>query len=210
MMVGAYIPSLVFDEPEVEYRKLYPLWQWVELFVRETGYFHFHVTKPDTVGASLVDSPVGLAAYLLERFAAATDRNYVDKEDGGLTDKFTMDELLTNVMIYWTSGNVASSLRLYKESVVRFVELRLAEWVKTLTPVDQCIVNGVTALQFRLRCRRPSLTSPTKWFVLLRHWPELSLKTWFSLLICQEVDTYQPSKSRNWSHKISEVSRTRF
>ena len=38
-----------------------------------------------------------------------------DLPDGGITQKFTLDELLTNVMIYWTNGNIASSQRFYKE-----------------------------------------------------------------------------------------------
>ncbi|CAG2121753.1 unnamed protein product [Medioppia subpectinata] len=86
---------------------------------------HIQSTKPDTVGAALVDSPVGLAAYLLEKFSTWTNPDYVTKSDGALTQKFTMDELLTNVMIYWTSNNVASSMRFYKETMAKFYELQL-------------------------------------------------------------------------------------
>ena len=63
----------------------------------------------------LNDSPVGLAAYILNLFSTWTNLNNLDLEDGGLTEKFTMDELLTNVMIYWLNGNIGSSMRLYKE-----------------------------------------------------------------------------------------------
>ena len=63
----------------------------------------------------LNDSPVGLAAYILEKFSTWTNQSYKDLPDGGLTKHFTLDELLTNVMIYWTSGTITSSMRFYKE-----------------------------------------------------------------------------------------------
>jgi hypothetical protein len=69
-----------------------------------------HATKPQTLAYALTDSPVGLAAWLLEKFFAWSD--------GGddLTDRFEIDELLTNVSVYWFSGNVASTLRMYEEN----------------------------------------------------------------------------------------------
>jgi len=45
--------------------------------------------------------------------AIVLNPNNVRKSDGGLTEKFTLDELLTNVMIYWISNNVHSSMRYY-------------------------------------------------------------------------------------------------
>ncbi len=118
---GMFFPSLVFENPENDYKKLYPFLDKFYFILRETGYMHIQSTKPDTVGAALIDSPVGLAAYILEKFSTWTNPNNVRKLDGGLTEKFTLDELLTNVMIYWTSNNVASSMRYYKESFVRLL-----------------------------------------------------------------------------------------
>ena len=66
---------------------------------------------------ALNDSPVGLAAYILEKFSTWTHKDNVDLYDGGLTKKFTMDELLTNVMIYWLNGCITSSQRFYKENL---------------------------------------------------------------------------------------------
>jgi len=43
--------------------------------------------------------------------------------DGGLTKKFTLDELLNNVMIYWISGSITSSMRFYAESFSNQVRL---------------------------------------------------------------------------------------
>ncbi|XP_055745618.1 epoxide hydrolase 1-like, partial [Salvelinus fontinalis] len=71
----------------------------------------------------LNDSPVGLAAYILEKFSTWTDFN--NREDGGLERKFTLDDLLTNIMIYWTTGSIVSSMRFYKESLKTNIENRL-------------------------------------------------------------------------------------
>ncbi|CAD5118344.1 DgyrCDS7054 [Dimorphilus gyrociliatus] len=83
----------------------------------ETGYFHIQGTKPDTVGVALQDSPAGLAGYILEKFSTWTNSSYKDLFDGGLTKKFTLDELLTNIMIYWSTNSITSSVRYYKENI---------------------------------------------------------------------------------------------
>ncbi|CAG2170108.1 unnamed protein product [Oppiella nova] len=116
MMLGSYFPALVFDDPERDHKKLFPFLDQFYMILRESGYFHLQATKPDTVGAALMDSPVGLAAYILEKFSTWTEPKWLNKADGGLTQKFTLDELLTNIMIYWVSNNVASSMRYYKEN----------------------------------------------------------------------------------------------
>ncbi|XP_036812247.1 epoxide hydrolase 1-like [Oncorhynchus mykiss] len=65
-------------------------------------------------GCGVNDSPVGLAAYILEKFSTWTDFNNRDLEDGGLERKFT----LTSIMIYWTTtGSIVSSMRFYKENL---------------------------------------------------------------------------------------------
>lgn len=61
------------------------------------------------------DSPLGLAAYIMEKFSTWTNIEYRGFSDGGLARHFTLDELLTNVMIYWTTGSIATSQRFYKE-----------------------------------------------------------------------------------------------
>jgi pimeloyl-ACP methyl ester carboxylesterase len=81
--------------------------RWTE---REGGYSHIQATKPQTLAYSLTDSPAGLAAWLLEKFFAWSDGS------GGLADRFDLDELLTNVSVYWFSGNVAATLRMYEEN----------------------------------------------------------------------------------------------
>ena len=79
---------------------------------------HIQATKPDTVGVALNNDPVGLAAYILEKFSGATNYSHVDLEDGGLTHSFTYDQLINNVMIYWLSSSITTSARIYKESLL--------------------------------------------------------------------------------------------
>jgi pimeloyl-ACP methyl ester carboxylesterase len=81
--------------------------RWTE---REGGYSHIQATKPQSLAYSLTDSPAGLAAWLLEKFFAWSDGN------GALTQRFEIDELLTNVSVYWFSANVAATLRIYEEN----------------------------------------------------------------------------------------------
>ena len=66
---------------------------------------------------ALSDSPIGLAAYLLEKFSTWTKTSGKQLQDGGLLEKFTMDELLNNVMIYWTTNSITTSMRMYSETL---------------------------------------------------------------------------------------------
>jgi len=74
------------------------------------GYSKQQSTRPQTLGYGLVDSPVGQAAWIIEKFYEWTDC------DGHPENVLTKDELLDNVMYYWWQGNGASSARLYWES----------------------------------------------------------------------------------------------
>ncbi|OQV21192.1 Epoxide hydrolase 1 [Hypsibius exemplaris] len=84
--------------------------------MRESGYMHIQATKPDTVGAALLDSPAGLAGYILEKFSTWTNPDNINKPDGALSEYFSLDDLLTNIMVYWVSGSIITSQRLYKET----------------------------------------------------------------------------------------------
>lgn len=71
------------------------------------GYGHIQSTRPLTLAYGLSDSPVGLAAWIAEKF----------KEWADPARPIPMDVLLTNVTIYWASNSIASSVRLYLESM---------------------------------------------------------------------------------------------
>ncbi|GCC37381.1 epoxide hydrolase 1-like isoform X1 [Chiloscyllium punctatum] len=117
LLLGQYAPSLVgFTQTDIE--RMYPFVEkTVYDLLKESGYMHIQGTKPDSPGCALNDSPVGLAAYILEKYSTWTNKDFRELEDGGLTRKFSLDELLTNVMIYWVSGSITSSMRLYKENL---------------------------------------------------------------------------------------------
>ncbi|XP_054163312.1 epoxide hydrolase 1-like [Oppia nitens] len=113
-IIGAYIPSLFLTTDE--YSLMYPFWEKFTFLLRESGYMHIQSTKPDSVGTALTDSPVGLCAYILEKFSTWTNPDNTTKQNGGLEEKFKLDDLLTNISVYWLTGNITSSLRYYKES----------------------------------------------------------------------------------------------
>ena len=76
----------------------------------ETGYQRIQGTKPQTLGYALNDSPVGLAAWIVEKF-----RSWC--ECAGDPEKvFTKDELLTNITLYWLTQTATSSARIYYEN----------------------------------------------------------------------------------------------
>ncbi len=77
--------------------------QWYEI---EGGYYHLQSTKPQTLSYALNDSPVGLAAWIIEKFRSWSDWNQ---------SPFTKDELLTNITLYWVTQTISSSMRLYYE-----------------------------------------------------------------------------------------------
>ena len=60
-------------------------------------------TKPQTLAYGLTDSPVGLAAWIVEKFRTWSDCG------GDVERRFSKDVLLTNVMLYWVTGAINSS-----------------------------------------------------------------------------------------------------
>ena len=80
----------------------------------ESGYAIQQLTRPQTVGYGLADSPAGQAAWILEKFWSWTDC------DGHPENVLSRDELLDNVMMYWLCDSGASSARLYWESFRTF------------------------------------------------------------------------------------------
>lgn len=78
---------------------------------REGAYAMMHATKPQTLAYGLNDSPAGLAAWIVEKFRAWSDC------DGDLEKRFSKDELLTNLTIYWATQTINSSCRLYYETM---------------------------------------------------------------------------------------------
>jgi hypothetical protein len=74
------------------------------------GYGAIQRTRPLALAYGLNDSPAGLAAWIVDKFWAWSDHR------GDLDNSFSKDELLTNVMIYWVTETMPSSVRIYYES----------------------------------------------------------------------------------------------
>jgi microsomal epoxide hydrolase len=84
----------------------------LETFRREeTGYQRIQGSRPQTLAYGLTDSPAGLAGWILEKFRRWSDC------DGDVYSRFTRDELLTNITIYWVTGTINASTRLYYETM---------------------------------------------------------------------------------------------
>jgi microsomal epoxide hydrolase len=93
-------PALLANPTAEERVFLDQLQHWLK---EETGYQWIQGTKPQTLAFGLTDSPVGLAAWLVEKFRTWSDCG------GQLESAFTRDELLTNICLYWFSGAIGSS-----------------------------------------------------------------------------------------------------
>ncbi len=76
----------------------------------EGGYTHIQGTKPQTLSYGLNDSPAGLAAWIVEKYRTWSDCG------GNVEARFTKDELLTIVTIYWVTQTISSSTRMYYEN----------------------------------------------------------------------------------------------
>ncbi|HIG22382.1 MAG TPA: epoxide hydrolase [Henriciella marina] len=74
----------------------------------EGAYLMEQATKPQTLAMALMDSPMGTAAWILEKFHGWSDRSR-----GTLTDIYSRDQLLTNVMIYLVNDAIATSVWYY-------------------------------------------------------------------------------------------------
>jgi microsomal epoxide hydrolase len=79
-------------------------------FADEGGYNHIQGTKPQTLAYGLNDSPVGLAAWIVEKYRTWSDCG------GDVEKSYTKDELLTIVTIYWATQTISSSTRMYFEN----------------------------------------------------------------------------------------------
>jgi microsomal epoxide hydrolase len=95
------------DLSEAEQRYLHALQQWS---LQEGAYSSLQSTKPQTLAYGLNDSPVGLAAWITEKFRTWSDC------DGEVERRFSKDELLTNIMLYWVTETIPSSVRTYYEN----------------------------------------------------------------------------------------------
>jgi microsomal epoxide hydrolase len=79
------------------------LGQLSQFLKEETGYQWIQGTRPTTLAFGLTDSPAGLAAWIVEKFRAWTDNS------GEPDSAVSLDEMLTNITLYWVTGAIGSS-----------------------------------------------------------------------------------------------------
>jgi pimeloyl-ACP methyl ester carboxylesterase len=73
----------------------------------DVAYSRMQATKPQTVAYGLTDSPAGLAAWIVDLFRAFSDCG------GDIETRFTRDQILTNLTIYWASASIGPAMRGY-------------------------------------------------------------------------------------------------
>jgi pimeloyl-ACP methyl ester carboxylesterase len=115
-VIGAHVTGLLravplqSDKPpseaEQKFNQALQAWQTTEM-----GYANMHSQKPQTLAVSLNDSPAGLASWIVEKF-----RRWGDTK-GNVESRFSKDELLTNITIYWATQTISPSIRLYYDFV---------------------------------------------------------------------------------------------
>ena len=121
---GSYWPEPAEDMTPVENDFLERRTAWLERF---GAYSHMQRTTPLTPAYALSDSPVGLAAWVLEKFMLWSDPSSTIDDD----------TLLTNLSLYWFTNTIASSLRYYLESSQTPLRLTIEQRVQVPTCIAQ-------------------------------------------------------------------------
>ncbi len=121
------------SDAEREFAALGEAWE-----LEEGAYGHQQRTRPQTLAFALNDSPIGLAAWIAEKWRAWSDCH------GDVLSRFSMDELLTTISIYWFTQTIGSSMRIYYETAhaneprpERRIEVPARVYLTT-EPVDRC------------------------------------------------------------------------
>jgi pimeloyl-ACP methyl ester carboxylesterase len=89
-----------------------------KLAKEETGYAQEQGTRPQTLGIAMADSPVGVAAWILEKFGAWADVPHDEQGRPNLWQAFDEDTLLTNIMLYLVEGSFITSTWMYRGRVL--------------------------------------------------------------------------------------------
>jgi pimeloyl-ACP methyl ester carboxylesterase len=109
LLTAGFTPRVVFSHEERE-----QLGKVVGVFMR--GYISEMGEHPQTIGYSLLDSPIGLAAWMLDHDPdsyAKISRAFVEGEQTG---NLSRDNVLDNITLYWVTGSGTSTSRLYWET----------------------------------------------------------------------------------------------
>ena len=112
--IAKFYPKYFMAKNHEEFH--FPLMEKFSMMLEESGYFHIQATKPDTIGHVLTGNPVGLAAYIFEKFSTWTSIKNRNLANGGLGKHIKLDALFDNLMIYYLTNSITTSQRLYAEA----------------------------------------------------------------------------------------------
>jgi pimeloyl-ACP methyl ester carboxylesterase len=109
LLTAGFTPRIVFSHDERE-----QLGKVVKVFMR--GYISEMGEHPQTIGYSLLDSPIGLAAWMLDHDADSYEKISKAFLEGEQTGNLSRDNVLDNMTLYWVTGTGASTSRIYWET----------------------------------------------------------------------------------------------
>ena len=167
-LIGTYlhltIPLDIFsgDLPSEDEYAPEEVWKFKRnenFFLKESGYSGIQATKPQTLSFALNDSPAGLCSWILEK-----RRSWSDSK-GNVETRFSKDDLLTTMSIYWFTQSFGTSARYYYECLHN-------PWKPShsRTPVVES-PTGVAVFKEEV------VLMPRKWadnYYNLRHWTEMN------------------------------------
>ncbi|MHA6203531.1 epoxide hydrolase family protein [Dyella soli] len=105
----------------------------------EGAYEHLQMTRPQTLAFALADSPTGLASWIVEKYYFWSDHGQ------DLLQTFPLDMLIDNLMIYWATGTIGSSMRYYYDSRHFRPKLQAGDHVSVPTAICMWPKDLVTA-----------------------------------------------------------------
>jgi pimeloyl-ACP methyl ester carboxylesterase len=112
------------SDAEIAYAKRVSQWM-----IDEGGYQAIQRSKPQTLAMALADSPVGLASWIIEKFHGWTDH------DGDMTSVWPLETLVDNLMIYWITNTIGSSVRYYYDGTRLRAPLPADDYVTVPTAI---------------------------------------------------------------------------
>lgn len=114
---GSYKPFIKDGEELTDCEKEFVRFQeeWLD---KEGAYGHIQGTKPQTLAYAMHDSPVGMAAWILEKFHSWSHC------EQSVLEHFSYEELLDNIMLYWVTESFGASIRIYYETQKSPLRLR--------------------------------------------------------------------------------------
>jgi pimeloyl-ACP methyl ester carboxylesterase len=130
---------------------------------KEGAYALIQGTRPGSLSPGLNDSPSGLAAWIVEKFCLWSDC------DGDVERRFTKDELLANVMVYWATQTIQSSFLPYFDFMNAGALTWIVEMVKQWTGSSK-VPTGFASFPHDL------LPPPREWaqrFFNIQRWTEM-------------------------------------